>query len=497
MKRQIGRSLKLRAVSVGGLSVAALALYKFAGYAAQDHTTGQNYGMALLQAAYWVVREQFGLVEQAIVPFTEEEISVAAIQYCLRSGGKVLKDTVVKRISVRRLSTDNFEHRGLMYCIDVHYAHGSSGPSQVFLKVFPQSFSSRLRARLTGWSLTEAKFYEEKIADQCSMKVAEVYFCGYIPGRQAFCLVQEMLGHCPRGIPNEVLGVPLSNSIAAVRALARMHAKYMNKVCASDMEWCGRVFRSMRFRTLLRTAQLNIDRFLSLLKNLERDGYLPQGIISAEVIGYYKRVVNAYLPHTETNHAPRETGGHHNVTLCHGDFRGVNLLLEGESGVLVCDFQRVHANSPGVDLASFLSSCVHDDPDTTNTREIIAAYHQELTAHGVDPIDYPWHRLLAETSLGFTYEAFQHVLCVEYLLQKVGLDHSTGSGVIHAEMESCMSFFCSRIRRGISLAKRWNTIKMMELSLASSGTFPGVGKYARWLPQELNEDGFHPDSLSF
>ena len=34
---------------------------------------------------------------------------------------------------------DNFEHRGLMYCVDVHYAHGSTGPSQIFLKVF-QSF---------------------------------------------------------------------------------------------------------------------------------------------------------------------------------------------------------------------------------------------------------------------------------------------------------------------------------------------------------------------
>ena len=32
-----------------------------------------------------------------------------------------------------------------------------------------------------------------------------VFYCNYIPGRQVYCIMQEMLGHLPHGSINEIL----------------------------------------------------------------------------------------------------------------------------------------------------------------------------------------------------------------------------------------------------------------------------------------------------
>jgi|EP00945_MAST-04E_sp_MAST-4E-sp1_P006476 thiamine kinase-like enzyme len=513
--------LKRHFVKVGAATALAAALYKFNSYAAVDHVEGQHYGMAMLQTAYWIVREQCGLVDQQSIPFKEEDITVATIQHCLRKGGKVPLDVKVQRISIRRLSSHSFETRAQTYCVNIFYAKGGSGPSQVFVKLFPQNFSSRLRARMRGWSFTEANFYASKIASSCSLLTANVYFCGYIPGRQSFCLVLEMLGHLPHGSPNEVRGIPMPNSIAAVRSLARLHAQYFNGVQAKGPRWGGRVYHSTRFQANLKVAQLNVDRFLGLLKDFEKDGFMPFGTMTTDIVNFYRRAVKAYLCHATARQTPKELGGEHNMVLNHGDFRGGNMLLQGESKVIVCDFQRIHENSPGVDIAVFLCSNITDpESQLVKTREILSAYYDELMARGVDSVDYPWHRMLAEVSLGFTFEALFQILCLENmpnLTQEadgngdvanwaVARDPLTATNNTERtstehdltfEAENIICLFTARVRRTVALVRAWNTSKFMELAMETGSSFPKAELYVRWLPEEMLEDGFHPASLSF
>ena len=130
-----------------------------------------------------------------------------------------------------------------------------------------------------------------------------------------------------------------------------------------------------------------------------------------ETMYFYRLVVTTFLAHVYTKQKPREMGGDHNTTIIHGDFRGTNMLLDGEHKVILSDFENVHENSPGVDLAFFLSTSIPVENEFGQTREILTAYYDELTSSGgVEPEDYPWHRLLAEVSMGFSYDALHHIL---------------------------------------------------------------------------------------
>src|SRR5690606_17604900 len=70
-------------------------------------------------------------------------------------------------------------------------------------------------------------------------------------------------------------------------------------------------------------------------------------------------------------------------TVAHGDFRVDNLLFGGDR-VAVVDWQTV-AHGPGLaDLAYFLGASLPVEDRRAHERDLVAGYHQRLTAGGVD-----------------------------------------------------------------------------------------------------------------
>eukprot|EP00943_MAST-04B_sp_MAST-4B-sp1_P007132 g7132.t1 len=496
--------VKRHYIKITSATAFAVGLYKFAEYAVVDHSKGQRYPLALLQNVYWLLKERLGLIEPDKIPYKEEDISRETIQYCLRVGGVILPDGIIKRISFRRMGNHMKISKVRTYCIDITYGCDTEdGPVQIFLKMSPTGFLERLKARLSGWCISEGNFFSSgEIFEQSALRVANVFFCNYIPGRQVYCIMQEMLGHLPHGSVNEILGMPMSNSIAAVRSLARFHSKYFNKVKDIGPEWIGSAYTTTRLETMRQTGLLNIDGFISRLKTYERDGYLPTGSVTMEVMYFYRLVVTTYLAHVYTKQKPREIGGDHNTTIVHGDFRGTNMLLDGEQGVIFSDFKNVHENNPGIDLAFFLSSSIRREEDFGQTREILTAYYDELTNKGgVDAEDYPWHRLLAEVSIGFSYDALQHILYLADLPQPRACEYNERLTAeeenSQEQLENATNHFVNRFRRAIAQQKYWKSPQMIKLALGYGPNFPPVNVYSRYLPQDLLEDAFHPDSLSF
>jgi|EP00942_MAST-04A_sp_MAST-4A-sp1_P011163 thiamine kinase-like enzyme len=495
--------IKRHYIKITSATALAVGLYKFAEYAVVDHSKGQSYPLAFMQNVYWLLQERLGILEQDKIPYKEEDISRETIQYCLRTGGIILPDGIIKRISFRRMGNHMKVSQVRTYCIDITYGSGTeNGPVQLFLKLSPTGFLERLKARLSGWCISEGNVYTSEIFEQSSLRVANVFYCNYIPGRQVYCIMQEMLGHLPHGSINEILGMPMSNSIAAVRSLARMHSKYFNKVKEHGPEWIGSAYTTTRLETLRTTGLLNIDGFLSRLKTYERDGYLPTGSVTMEVMYFYRLVVTTYLAHVYTKQKPRENGGDHNTTIVHGDFRGTNMLLDGEHGVIFSDFKNVHENSPGVDLAFFLSSSIKREQDFGQTREILTAYYDELIHNGgVDAEDYPWHRLLAEVSMGFSYDALQHIIYLADLPHAPTYEYDARLTAqeenVREQLENATNHFANRFRRAIAQQRYWKSPQMIKLALGYGSKFPPVSVYSRYLPQDLLEDAFHPDSLSF
>ena len=199
----------------------------------------------------------------------------------------------------------------------------------MFVKLFPQKLFVRLHARMRGWEL-QSKILQQQDCLVLFLKDGECIFLWLYSWASIFCLVLEMLGHLPHGPPNEIRGIPIANSLAAMRSLARLHAKYFNAVRARGPNWSGQVYQSHRFKASLEVAQLNVDRFLSMMKGFEKEGYLPAGTMTQDGANFYSRAVKAYLCHVMLRQTPKELGGEHNTVLNHGDFRGGNMLLQGE-----------------------------------------------------------------------------------------------------------------------------------------------------------------------
>ena len=75
--------------------------------------------------------------------------------------------------------------------------------------------------------------------------------------------------------------------------------------------------------------------------------------------------------------------------LVHGDYRLDNLMFpaDGTEGVVAVDFQTLSLALPARDLAFFLGTGLEPADRRAHERDLVAAYHQALTAYGVTGYD--------------------------------------------------------------------------------------------------------------
>lgn len=73
------------------------------------------------------------------------------------------------------------------------------------------------------------------------------------------------------------------------------------------------------------------------------------------------------------------------LTLVHGDFRPDNLMITPDgSGVTTLDWQTIGLGFGGRDVGYFLGLGLDTELRRANERDLVRAYHESLTAHGVD-----------------------------------------------------------------------------------------------------------------
>ena len=73
------------------------------------------------------------------------------------------------------------------------------------------------------------------------------------------------------------------------------------------------------------------------------------------------------------------------LTLIHGDFRPDNLMIApGGSPITTLDWQTIGLGFAGRDLGYFLGLGLETDLRRSHERELVATYHEALTAHGVE-----------------------------------------------------------------------------------------------------------------
>lgn len=188
-------------------------------------------------------------------------------------------------------------------------------------------------------------------------------------------LMIEDLGHAEMG--DQVAGATPERVAAGLTAMAKLHAATWGAEMLPATHWCRtaddfpRVFHALYLngrRAMLKQAgPLLSDHSRALVKSARKTG-----------VERIRRM-------------------HDTVPSCllHGDFRLDNLFFAPDGSVAaVIDWQSATPGQAVLDIAYFVISSLPADTPETTIDELLAHYHAELVAAGVD--DYPLDRLLSD-----------------------------------------------------------------------------------------------------
>jgi thiamine kinase-like enzyme len=91
------------------------------------------------------------------------------------------------------------------------------------------------------------------------------------------------------------------------------------------------------------------------------------------------------------------------VTMCHGDFRADNLMIDGDRPVAI-DFQIVGTGSGMYDVGYFISQSITTAVRRGHDKDLVDTYLNRLEFHGVDiDRDEAWRQYLISITFCVTY----------------------------------------------------------------------------------------------
>ena len=239
----------------------------------------------------------------------------------------------------------------------------SSGPRTLIWKTV--SDDERVRDFLTtlGVYERELRFYQ-LLTDR--VEIAPLtFFSEFDPESGAFCLIIEDLSYMRPG--DQIAGCAFEQALEVVTGAARLHSQFWSEQADSELSWVPTFdggtgyferMHSVAWRRLERTIQ-----------------GIPQGLLeAARLVGPRVSDIKSRLSRTP-------------VTLVHGDLRLDNVFFgqeQGGDGLKLIDWQAIRLGRGMYDLAYFLSTSVPVDMRRQYQTDLLEAYADTLSAHGVD-----------------------------------------------------------------------------------------------------------------
>jgi hypothetical protein len=307
------------------------------------------------------------------VPVVTEDASADFMTHALRSGGVIDDDTSVAEVEHDRIG----EGVGLM-CnlarLTLRYkgpAHGA--PSSAVLKV-PSNFPEN---RHVGDQLNfyerEGRFYEQ-VSESLPVRTPHCYFNHIDTDANEFALVLEDFGD--RTMVSQIAGIDVERATEAVRALALVHAEWWQAPKLGELAWMPRsidpyiISAGQQYR-------LAWERFVEIF-----DDAMPDG-----AVGLGERVGPSW---EEAQTAMFEAMP---TTLCHGDFRGDNLMFDdsasGREHVGILDWQISYKAGAIGDVCYLATQSMTVDDRRAHERDLVDAWYDALaSALGAAPDDY-------------------------------------------------------------------------------------------------------------
>lgn len=308
------------------------------------------------------------------VPAATEDASAEFMTHALRAGGVIDADTSVAEVEHDRIGEGvglmcNLARLTLRYKGPAHDA-----PSSVVLKV-PSNFPEN---RHVGDQLNfyerEGRFYEQ-VSESLPVRTPHCWFNHIDTAADEFALVLEDFGD--RTMVSQIAGIDVERAIEAVRALALVHAEYWQSPALDALTWMP---RSVDPHIISAGQQYRLawDRFVEVFGDAMPDGAIALG---QRVGATWEEAQTAMFEEAPT-------------TLCHGDFRGDNLMFDdsatGREHVGILDWQIAYRGGAIGDICYLVTQSMSVDDRRAHERSILDAWYDSLSsALGAAPEGYP------------------------------------------------------------------------------------------------------------
>lgn len=239
---------------------------------------------------------------------------------------------------------------------------GSSVPATIVAKL--PTPDAALRPMLAGTYRTEVSFYRE-LADRVTARVPVCHYAAISDDASEFVLLLEDLSPGVQG--DQLAGCTAPEAADCVRNLAGLHGPLWCDEKLLGTEWlyrsAGQDDADSMTEVMVGATEIFIERFTGRLSAEDQVTLRT----AAELMG-------RWIIARDERFAP-----------IHGDYRLDNLILgaSGPAGVAAVDWQTLTIGLPARDLAYCLGTGLKVPDRRAAEHELVAAYHRELTGHGV------------------------------------------------------------------------------------------------------------------
>ena len=316
------------------------------------------------------------------IPDGPTSITASWLKQALSAG--VASDLpALKEVDVEVVGTGVGLMGEVLRCRLTYQDDAPSAPDSVIVKLPSRHPKNLKMSKLLQLYKREHSFYI-RLAPHVPIHVAALYYGDFEEKTHRFVLVlEDMLG---METGNRMEGATERQAKVAIRAIARLHGTYWNKV---DQPPVAGMHYSLhpKYRPLVQLAYL---RFLvPALKNF--GDHFPEDM---------RRLAEAYGPRIADHMADVAAQP---LTFGHGDFLLDNMFFgpDGSDDFAVIDWQVSGISSGLYDVASFMSDSVSTETRRKIERETLREYHDVLCSAGVKEFSFEacW-RLYRQNMLG-------------------------------------------------------------------------------------------------
>ena len=319
------------------------------------------------------------------VPTTTADVTAEWLTEALRAGGTIADDVSVSSVEFDPQAA-GVGFMGEVGKLAVTYGGATDAPTKMVIKFPTASPEIKTMMRPTRVYEREHRFYAE-LAHESPVRTPALYHVTCETSEdpevdEQYVLVMEDLSALDIG--DQLAGLSVDQTAAALRGLAKHHARFWN---AAGMENAS--FIPVIDGPLNLAGQAIYDASLPGFKQVFADALLPEMEPIADVYGRNHPLLLgrfSAMPHT----------------LVHFDYRADNLFFDPDSGdVVVIDWQSISQGGGASDVGYLMGQNLDNDVRREHEDDLLHTYHSTLLEHGVT--GYEFDRFFQDYRVGLIY----------------------------------------------------------------------------------------------